>query len=100
MGLVAALLLNRPFRGRGLTRAIFLFPYVAPVVSIAFVWRWMLDPRPSGVLNDILMRLNIIDLPMAYLSQRGLALLLVIVFEGLAVFPFCDADDPGTASSH
>jgi multiple sugar transport system permease protein len=88
VGLVAALLLNRPFRGRGLTRAIFLFPYVAPVVSIAFVWRWLLDPRPSGVLNDILMRLNIIDLPVAYLSQRGLALLLVIVFEAWRYFPF------------
>jgi len=88
VGLVAALLLNRPFRGRGLTRAIFLFPYVAPVVSIAFVWRWILDPRPSGVLNDILMRLNIIDLPMAYLSTRGLALLIVIIFEAWRYFPF------------
>ena len=88
IGLIAALLLNRPFRGRGLTRAIFLFPYVAPVVSIAFVWRWLLDPRPSGVLNDILMRLNIIDLPIAYLSQRGLALLIVILFEGWRYFPF------------
>ena len=88
VGLVAALLLNRPFRGRGLARAIFLFPYVAPVVSIAFVWRWLLDPRPSGVLNDILMRLNIIDLPMAYLSQRGLALLIVIIFEAWRYFPF------------
>ncbi|MGD8406435.1 MAG: sugar ABC transporter permease [Anaerolineales bacterium] len=88
VGLAAALLLNRPFRGRGLTRAIFLFPYVAPVVSIAFVWRWILDPRPSGVLNDILMRLNIIDLPQAYLATRGLALLLVIFFEAWRYFPF------------
>ena len=88
VGLVAALLLNRPFRGRGLTRAIFLFPYVAPVVSIAFVWRWILDPRPSGVLNDILMRLNIIELPMAYLATRGLALLIVILFEAWRYFPF------------
>jgi multiple sugar transport system permease protein len=88
VGLVAALLLNRPFRGRGLTRAIFLFPYVAPVVSVAFVWRWILDPRPSGVLNDVLMRLNLIELPMAYLAQRGLALLIVILFEGWRYFPF------------
>jgi len=88
VGLVAALLLNRPFRGRGLTRAIFLFPYVAPVVSIAFVWRWLLDPRPSGVLNDILTRLNLIELPMAYLATRGLALLIVILFEAWRYFPF------------
>ncbi len=88
LGLVAALLLNRPFRGRGVTRAAFLFPYVAPVISVAFVWRWLLDPRPSGVVNDILMRLGMIDAPMAYLSTRGLALFIVILFEGWRYFPF------------
>jgi len=88
IGLIAALLLNRPFRARGLTRAIFLFPYVAPIVSVAFVWRWILDPRPSGVLNDILMSLGLIELPKAYLATRGLALALVIVFEAWRYFPF------------
>ncbi len=88
VGLIAALLLNRPFRARGLARAIFLFPYVAPIVSVAFVWRWILDPRQSGVLNDVLMRLGVIQLPKAYLATRGLALLLVIVFEAWRYFPF------------
>jgi multiple sugar transport system permease protein len=88
IGLIASLLLNRPFRARGLARAIFLFPYVAPIVSVAFVWRWILDPRPSGVLNDVLMRLGILELPKAYLAQRGLALLLVVVFEAWRYFPF------------
>jgi multiple sugar transport system permease protein len=88
VGLVAALLLNRPFHGRGVARAVFLIPYVAPIVSVAFVWRWILDPRPSGVLNDILMRLGVIDLPKAYLATRGLALLLVIIFEAWRYFPF------------
>lgn len=87
-GLIAALLLNRPFKGRGLTRAIFLFPYIAPIVSVAFVWRWILDPRPSGVVNDLLMRLGAIDMPIAYLATRGLALLLVISFEAWRYFPF------------
>jgi multiple sugar transport system permease protein len=88
VGLVAAMLLNQPFRARGLVRAIFLIPYVAPIVSVAFVWRWILDPRPSGVLNDLLMRLNLINLPQAYLATRGLALLLVIIFEAWRYFPF------------
>jgi len=88
MGLIASLLLNRPFRGRGLSRAIFLFPYVAPIVSIAFVWRWILDPRPSGVLNDILMRLGLIEMPKAYLATRGLALFIVILLEAWRYFPF------------
>jgi multiple sugar transport system permease protein len=89
VGLVAALLLNRPFRARGLARAVFLFPYVAPIVSVAFVWRWILDPRPSGVLNDVLMRLGAIQAPKAYLAMPGrLPLLLVIVFEAWRYFPF------------
>jgi multiple sugar transport system permease protein len=88
VGLIASLLLNRPFRARGIARAVFLFPYVAPIVSIAFVWRWILDPRPSGVLNDILMKLSLIELPKAYLASRGLALLLVTVFTAWRYFPF------------
>ena len=88
MGLIAAMLLNRPFRGRGLVRGIFLFPYVAPVISVAFVWRWLLDPRPSGVLNNVLMTLNLLDLPKAFLATRGLAIWLVILFQGWRYFPF------------
>jgi multiple sugar transport system permease protein len=34
------------------------------------------------------MRLNLIELPKAYLATRGLALLLVIVFEAWRYFPF------------
>ncbi|GAB4574378.1 MAG: sugar ABC transporter permease [Anaerolineae bacterium] len=88
VGLIAALLLNRPFVGRGISRGIFLFPYVAPVVSVAFVWRWILDPRPSGVLNHVLQTLGLIDLPKAYLATRGLAIWLVILFQVWRYFPF------------
>ncbi|MBN1264221.1 MAG: sugar ABC transporter permease [Anaerolineales bacterium] len=88
VGLLAALILNRPFRARGLVRGIFLFPYVAPVISVAFVWRWLLDPRPSGVLNHVLLSLNLIEMPKAFLATRGLAILLVIVFQVWRYFPF------------
>ena len=89
LGLAASLLLNRPFVGRGVARAIFLFPYVAPIVSIAFVWRWILDPRSSGVVNDILLNLNLIDSPKAYLATRGLAIFIVILLDAWRYFPFC-----------
>jgi multiple sugar transport system permease protein len=55
---------------------------------VAFVWRWILDPRPSGVLNDVLLKLGLIDLPIAYLAERGLALFIVIIFESWRYFPF------------
>jgi multiple sugar transport system permease protein len=55
---------------------------------MAFVWRWILDPRPSGVLNDVLLSTGLIERPIAYLATRGLALLLVIIFESWRYFPF------------
>lgn len=88
LGLLAALLLNRPFLGRGAARGVFLFPYIAPVVSVAFVWRWLLDPRPSGVFNHVLTSLGLLDAPQAFLATRGLAIWLVILFQGWRYFPF------------
>ena len=88
VGLLAALLLNQPFRARGVSRAVFLFPYVAPIVSVAFVWRWILDPKPSGVINYLLLNINLIDRPIPFMSTRGWALLLVIIFEAWRYFPF------------
>ncbi|MGC9357794.1 MAG: carbohydrate ABC transporter permease [Anaerolineae bacterium] len=88
LGLIAALLLNQRFPARGVARAIFLFPYVAPIVSVAFVWKWILDPRPAGVLNDLLLDIGLIEDPLAYLATRGLAMVLVIIFEAWRYFPF------------
>ncbi len=88
LGLIASLLLNQPFKGRGALRALFLFSYIAPIVSVAFVWRWMLDPKPSGVVNYLLTSAHIIETPIAFLAQRGWALVLVILFDGWRYFPF------------
>ena len=100
LGLVAALLVRRPFRGRTFVRAAMLIPYVAPVVAATFVWRVMLNPE-FGIINIWGMRLFGWDDPVAFLSQAradvsilGLeipipvALLTVIAFEGWRNFPF------------
>lgn len=88
IGLIAALILNRKFHGRGLVRAIFLFSYVAPIVSVAYIWIWLLNPTQSGVLNWSLLKLKLISEPIAWLGTRGIALLLVILFQGWRYFPF------------
>ncbi|MFQ6000097.1 MAG: carbohydrate ABC transporter permease [Anaerolineae bacterium] len=88
IGLIAALILNRAFPGRGLARAIFLFPYIAPVISVAYIWQWLLRPTASGVVNWALLNLNLISEPIAWLSTRGIALFMVILFEGWRYFPF------------
>ncbi|WP_440581724.1 carbohydrate ABC transporter permease [Streptomyces djakartensis] len=100
LGLVAALALRRPFRGRGLLRAAMLLPYVAPVVAVAFVWEVALSPQ-YGIVNDWGRRLFGWDDPIAFLSTRAyevsflgahfdvpLALLTVIAFECWRYFPF------------
>ncbi len=87
LGLAAALAVNRPFRGRGVFRALFLFPYVAPAVSVAFVWRWLLDPV-YGAVNWALQRAGAVEGPVAWLSTEPLAFATVVAFEGWRYFPF------------
>jgi multiple sugar transport system permease protein len=50
LGVALALLLNRPFRGKGLVRSVFLLPMVATPVAIALVWMMMYNPT-LGVMN-------------------------------------------------
>lgn len=100
LGLIAALALRTPFRGRGLLRGAMLLPYVAPVVAVAFVWEVALSPQ-YGIVNEWGRTLFGWDDPIAFLSTREyevsllgahfdipLALLTVIAFETWRYFPF------------
>jgi multiple sugar transport system permease protein len=87
LGLVAALALRQPFRGRTLVRASMLLPYVAPVVAATFVWGVMLNPQ-FGIVNEVGTGLLGWDEPIAFLSERPWALVTVIVFEMWRSFPF------------
>ncbi|WP_326564120.1 sugar ABC transporter permease [Micromonospora peucetia] len=87
LGLVAALVVRRPFRGRTLVRASMLLPYVAPVVAVTFVWQVMLDPQ-LGIVNDWGRRFLGWDTPVPFLSQESTALATVIAFEAWRYFPF------------
>lgn len=60
LGLLIALLINRPFRMRGLVRAAVLIPWAVPTVVAAMVWKFMYDDQ-LGVLNDILVKLGIFE---------------------------------------
>ena len=87
IGLLAALALRRPFRGRALVRAVMLLPYVAPVVAVAFVWKIMLNPQ-YGIVNVWGQSLLGWDRPIDFLGQAPYALLTVIAFEIWRYFPF------------
>ncbi|WP_350274571.1 sugar ABC transporter permease [Kribbella sp. HUAS MG21] len=96
VGLVAALALRRPFRGRALVRGAMLLPYVAPVVAVAFVWQVLLSPD-LGVVNHWGLNVFGWDRPIPFLTQRSydvlgvpvpMALFTVITFETWRYFPF------------
>lgn len=87
LGLGAALLLNRQFAWRGLARALVVVPWALPSVIIGLIWTWMLDFN-LGLINEIGLRMGLLDQPIAWLSQPGTALaavILAVVWQG---FPF------------
>ena len=103
LGLIAALALRKPFRGRTLVRASMLLPYVTPIVAATFAWTTMLNPQ-FGIVNEWGQQYLGWDEPIAFLSQKSsevsvfgveftvpVALLTVIVFEWWRSFPlrFC-----------
>ncbi|MGK6311486.1 carbohydrate ABC transporter permease [Neorhizobium sp. DT-125] len=52
LGVVSALAIDRPFRGRAVVRAILLFGWAVPNVAASLIWLWMYNER-SGVFNRI-----------------------------------------------
>jgi len=54
-----ALQLNRVTKGQGLYRLVYVLPYITPVVAVSWVWRWIYQPPPIGILNSLLGSLNL-----------------------------------------
>ncbi len=86
MGLFAALLLNKSFKGQGFIRGLYLFPYVAPVIAVAFTWVTLFDPF-SGSANALLVQMGLSSEPINFFGERPLALIMVTVFEIWRYFP-------------
>ncbi|MCK5249773.1 MAG: sugar ABC transporter permease [Spirochaetaceae bacterium] len=87
LGLGTALLLNRDFIGRGVARSLILIPWVTPSVITALMWRWMYDGN-QGVINEILVRMGILDLYFPFLANSHTALwaiMFALLWQG---FPF------------
>jgi multiple sugar transport system permease protein len=53
LGMTAAVLLQRNFRGRGLLRTIFLTPYALPAYAAIITWSFLLQ-RDTGLLNHVI----------------------------------------------
>lgn len=98
-GLAAALIVRDTFPGHNIFRGFLLFPYIAPVVAVAFVWKMMFNAQ-FGVVNELTTallnapRIDFLSLRNLELSLFGMtvkwpmALTMVILFQAWRYFPF------------
>lgn len=87
IGLAAALLLNKNFRGRGIYRSLILIPWVVPGIAAAMTWKWMYSSQ-YGVVNYALTSLGIISKNIDWLGGAQTALGSVMVTAIWKAVPF------------
>lgn len=87
LGLAAAVLLNKAFRGRAVVRMLLIIPWALPIVPTVLVWRWALDHQ-FGVINHLLQTIGVIDSNIAWFNSPTWALPMVILVQVWRTFPF------------
>src|SRR3989475_4368508 len=88
VGLGMALVLNQERFGNNFFRSFLLIPWAIPTVISALNWRWIYDDA-SGLINNVLVRLNLVEETISWLSDPHLAMLSVIavvVWQGTPFF--------------
>lgn len=88
IGLSLALLLRKSFRGRGVYQGFVFYSWALSGFLIGLIWKWMFNSQ-IGVINDILLRLGIIEERIGFLSDPKWAMVSVIVanvWYGIAFF--------------
>ena len=87
-GLVLAMVLNVPFRGRGIIRSCYDVPWVTPGVVGALMWVWIYNGN-FGVLNKCLTSLGIISKNIPWLGSSQTALynqIVTMIWQGIPFF--------------
>lgn len=87
-GLGTAMVMNKTFPLRGLVRSLILLPYVAPVFSVVYAWKFFFDPV-NGLFMDITVeRLGIFAERFNLIDSPGSALWVAVIFSIWKNFPF------------
>jgi multiple sugar transport system permease protein len=87
LSLCVALLLDLVPRGKGLYRLVYVLPYITPIVAVSWVWRWMFQSPPLGVINAGLVALG---LPaMAFLNSPTQALPSILAVNVWVELGYC-----------
>lgn len=78
IGVVWALVLNQPFKGRNIFRALLILPWSIPTVIAILTWRWMYADA-GGVLSYLVQLTGLTSKPIFWLSRPNMAMLSVVM---------------------
>jgi len=88
IGMAGALLLNSKFlAGRKVYRALVIVPWAIPWAMSSMMWAWTLNSQ-FGVVNSIMMKLNLIEKPITFLSDPTMAFATTMVVDAWVGLPF------------
>jgi multiple sugar transport system permease protein len=87
IGMLLALFFHKNFPLSGVLRALFLLPWLIPLIVGSAAWRAILE-QDSGILNVTLQNLGIIDSPVPWLTSPDVALIAVILVNIWLGIPF------------
>jgi multiple sugar transport system permease protein len=88
IGLSMALVLNQERFCNNLFRSFLLIPWAIPTLISALNWRWIYDDA-SGLINNVLVRFELIEETISWLSDPNLAMfsvIAVVVWQGTPFF--------------
>jgi multiple sugar transport system permease protein len=76
--------LDRVRVGHALLRALYFVPHVTTAVAMGWVWKWLYQPVPIGVFNDLLVRMGLPQQPFLRSTEQALyAVLAPAIWAGL-----------------
>lgn len=87
LGLIIALAFNRDFVGKGVARAMILVPVMMAPVIVGYEWRWLYND-PYGLINYILVRLHLIDIPIPWITSANFAMPSLVIADIWYATPF------------
>lgn len=87
VGFIGAFLMSNAKRGVGLVRTAVLIPWAIPGIIVAYMFSFMFNDQ-LGVINQLLQTVGIIAKPIAWLTNKGYAMLAVVLADTWKQFPY------------
>jgi len=88
LGFILAMLLEKPFFGRGIYSGLVFYTWALSGFAIGLTWAWLFNGQTTGLINDMLMKINLIDSPIGFLSNPKFAMMSVIAANVWYGIPF------------